>query len=437
MERALQDFIHELFETTGIPAQVVRIPCADWDWLDHGLRRDILGVDGVGERLERRLEQYEAAVVYHVTDLFQCGYTCMRLPDAGNQYLLIGPLLFEQMDERRLDGLMKKLSLPDRLHQSLLNYYYSVKFIPYQGLYESFINVVAGHFFGKEQYRVVYNDADTLDEWYQFYQNYLRVPERPFLNIRYIEDRYRIENKMLMAVAAGNEALAQEQLAELQSLPLPQRVPNELRDWKDYTITLNTLLRKAAEQAHVHPIHIDSLSNNNVQRIELLTSLEQCTAFGRKMVRSYCRLVREYALKDRSLQVQRVITYVDTNLAADLSLKSLAGLLNINASYLSALFRREMGMPLTEYVNRRRIAHAQRLLLSTDLPIKSIALQSGVSDVYYFSRLFKRLVGMTPKAYREQRTTETFSEMADSVLQGPGTLERQDTPAAPMDVPTV
>lgn len=75
--------------------------------------------------------------------------------------------------------------------------------------------------------------------------------------------------------------------------------------------------------------------------------------------------------------------------------------LECNASYLSSLFSKEMGVSLTDYVNLCRIHHAQRLLLGTNLPIKSIAEQCGFSDIHYFSRLFKKIVETTPKAYRE------------------------------------
>ncbi len=72
-----------------------------------------------------------------------------------------------------------------------------------------------------------------------------------------------------------------------------------------------------------------------------------------------------------------------------------------------------MGIPLTEYVNRSRIGHAQLLMLTSDLPIKAIALQCGISDMQYFSRMFKRITGVTPKVYQETATFETCRELVN------------------------
>lgn len=408
MEKVLKTFIWELLTTEGIPIHTVRLPCGDWSWIDLGLRRDILGMDDLSRRIPQLLRQYEDAVVYHTTDLFQCSYTAFRLPEEES-YLIIGPLLFEQVDDDRIDALMKKLELPERIRRPLQNHYSAVKFVPYQGAYENLVNLVAGHLFGQGQYQVRYDDAGSLDEWYRFYHGYLHIPDQPFENIQFIEERYKLENALLWAISAGNETQALAHLSSFQTVWLPRRMPSELRDQKDYIIALNSIMRKAVEQAGVHPIHIDSCSNQNVQRIEQMTQVDQRMSIARKMVHGYCRLVQIYRQGNHSRLVQKTVTLVAANLNADLSLKSLAEQMNINASYLSSLFRKEMGMPLTEYVNRSRIAHAQRLLLTTNLPTKSIALQCGISDAGYFSRLFKRLTGMTPKSYRRQGSMEVFA----------------------------
>ena len=93
----------------------------------------------------------------------------------------------------------------------------------------------------------------------------------------------------------------------------------------------------------------------------------------------------------------KVVAYLETDLSADLTLNTLAQHLGVNASYLSTLFTKEMGTSLTDYVNHYRIDHAKTLLANTDVPIKDIALRCGIGDVHYFTRLFKRISGMTQK----------------------------------------
>ena len=76
-------------------------------------------------------------------------------------------------------------------------------------------------------------------------------------------------------------------------------------------------------------------------------------------------------------------------------------MLNVNASYLSKLFKKETGITLTEYVAKKRIEQAAFLLTSTNLQIQTVAQNCGIYDVNYFTKLFKKHTGKTPKEYRE------------------------------------
>ena len=106
-------------------------------------------------------------------------------------------------------------------------------------------------------------------------------------------------------------------------------------------------------------------------------------------------------MQSYSLLVQQALLRIETDLTGDLSLKAHAEHLNVNASYLSTLFKKETGVTLTEYVNRSRIDHAIFLLNASDMQIQSIAQSCGIPDVNYFTKLFKRLIGKTPKEYRQ------------------------------------
>lgn len=99
-------------------------------------------------------------------------------------------------------------------------------------------------------------------------------------------------------------------------------------------------------------------------------------------------------------KTQTLIAY---DLTADLSLKNIAAQLNVSPTYLSALFRKECDITLTDYVNNKRMEHAIHLLNTTDKLINVISYECGIQDTNYFIKLFKRYTGLTPTKYREQQ----------------------------------
>lgn len=84
-----------------------------------------------------------------------------------------------------------------------------------------------------------------------------------------------------------------------------------------------------------------------------------------------------------------------------IDLTTIAGHLHVNPSYLSHLFKQEMGIGLTQYITRIRIEQAQHLLKETDWKIARIAQHVGLNDPRYFNAVFKRHTGITPTEYRE------------------------------------
>ena len=166
---------------------------------------------------------------------------------------------------------------------------------------------------------------------------------------------------------------------------------------------MNTLRRKAAQQGGVHPVYLDSASSGYAAKIEQQHALDTIPSLMAEMFRGYCRLVRKHSLKDYSPPVQKALTYIDADISGNLSLSSISQALNISSSYLSTLFRKETGQTLTEYISQRRVKHAMHLLETTKLQVQTIAQHCGIMDVQYFSKVFKRITGKTPKEYRESQ----------------------------------
>ena len=120
-----------------------------------------------------------------------------------------------------------------------------------------------------------------------------------------------------------------------------------------------------------------------------------------QIIATYCVMVRNLNRQAYSPIIQKIIAYIDTDLRTDLSLKTFAKYLNVNASYLSVQFRKETGKTLTEYIRDVRMDAAAYLLRNTRLQIQTVAQHCGMSDVNYFSKLFKKTHGITPKQFRD------------------------------------
>ena len=222
-----------------------------------------------------------------------------------------------------------------------------------------------------------------------------------------LEKRYAIENRYLKAVSQGLYLKAEQIIENLSSMSFEQRVADPLRNIQNYCIILNTPLRKAAENGFVHPLYIDRISSDFAKKIEALTSPEGGVKLQQEMTRKYCLLVRNHSMKGYSLLTQKAVIEIDSDLTADLSLNALAKFLNVNASYLSKLFKNDTGSTLTEYVNRKRIEHGIFLLNTTTLQIQTIAQHCGIPDINYFTKLFKKQVHKTPTEYRESIHKDT------------------------------
>jgi transcriptional regulator GlxA family with amidase domain len=102
-------------------------------------------------------------------------------------------------------------------------------------------------------------------------------------------------------------------------------------------------------------------------------------------------------------QIRKVTAHIEANLDMPMRSSELAAIARLSPCHFSRVFRSSFGCSPLEYVTRRRMEHAQGLMLSTDAPLAQIALDCGLADQAHFSRLFRRFVGETPRSWRRAR----------------------------------
>jgi len=99
-------------------------------------------------------------------------------------------------------------------------------------------------------------------------------------------------------------------------------------------------------------------------------------------------------------QINRVIAHIEANLAVTIQARDLASAVNLSTSHFFRGFKVSTGMTPFGYVSQRRVELALKLMRTTSDPLSQIAIQCGLCDQSHLCRLFRRLVGETPNAWR-------------------------------------
>jgi two-component system, response regulator YesN len=99
--------------------------------------------------------------------------------------------------------------------------------------------------------------------------------------------------------------------------------------------------------------------------------------------------------------ITKAKNYIDTHYSRDISLDDVSREVEISPYYFSKLFKEETGENFIEYVTNIRMEHAKKLLSSSELSMKEICGEIGYADPNYFSRIFKKNIGVTPTEFKE------------------------------------
>lgn len=387
----------KLAAAQNIPTRRVTPPFEGLDEFDYGLRRSLDPQFDWQEFGQLLLDNTPEQTLLFVEGTFELHFALFRIPDEENTVFLVGPWTFGQRSEKSRKWVKRHLGVAGE--SAVQEYYNGVKVLGANDFYST-IRVLVGMMFDEDELKV-----RQMKEFlpFQFLPDIRYFNEPKFqkdIPISMLEQRYESENRILEAVGRGDEEAAVEAMHQHSRFTYGGRFEGSLYQQKNRMIVFNTLLRKAIEPSKVHPYYIDAISSKYARIIEEADEVPEELMW--QMVRDYCAYVRRYSLKEYSPAVQKVMNYVNLNVAEPLTLKSLAAMCFISPSYLSALFKQETGTTLIDYINTQRVNRAAQLLEHSSHAIAAVAEEVGILDVNYFTKIFKKTLGVTPTRYRRE-----------------------------------
>ncbi len=151
----------------------------------------------------------------------------------------------------------------------------------------------------------------------------------------------------------------------------------------------------------------DSVRNLNILELKKANTFESQENFIFHVCR---RFFSEKSKKESySLITIKALKIIEKNFSDNISLSKIAECLDINKSYLSTTFKNDTGKNLSNYILEFRIERAKDLLVNSEMKIYEIAEEVGFSNVYYFSKVFKDIVGITCKEYRKMHVYKNIN----------------------------
>ena len=346
------------------------------------------------------LKQCETSTITNIITPLHTHHYVLCISKEDDEHLVVGPFVENPITDDLIYPIINNLYLNLDYASKLKLYYQSVPTIDASTVYEILFTI--NEYITKNQNPPSLNtiDLSILPKQDSSYDLFVKDLNRTSM-YKKLEERYAGEDRLLSYIEKGDIVLAQKEFAKISiSHSEIIRTKDSLRNTKNLLLVANTLFRRSAYIGGVHPIYLDELSGKWAIKIEQAVSLKDLDNLHLQMINSYCLLTKEHSLSKYSPIVKQALMFINLNISSNLTVKRVAQEVSLSPDYLTRLFKKELGVNIITYINRKRIHTSLELLKNTNLSIEEIGDLIGLSNTSYFYTIFKREIGVSPKQYR-------------------------------------
>lgn len=305
----------------------------------------------------------------------------------------IGPFRSEDISPDYFANLIKDLNMPVAVLSTLQNYYDGLPYVSLLSISNVTKQIVSTYFPEFENLTPIYVEFEEQSHKFQIDMQMVQD-----FSVEYAENFQIKLFHFFNALMKGNIKQAHDALYDFlrtSHLIASQSIP----ECKKNLNLLNIYCQVALLGTNIHPSHVMKLFQSIRTKIDGINSRDAIMNMPNDICHKYCLLVKNYAFPEYSKTVRAVINYINLHIEEELSLAILAERFQKNATSLSSAFSKEVGMNITNYIHQTRINEAIKYFNTTKMSISEVALAVGFQDFAYFSRLFHKQVGCSPRDY--------------------------------------
>lgn len=363
---------------------LTEIPCiAAWEYQKNTAVLSCLCAKDESHRLEQQnlhQQAFERASHQQEMSVYRCSCGCWfavalpkRAENAWMSSLIAGPFLMEPREDVQLPVLTRRKA--NALAETMRTLCQEL---------ESSSTMSA-------------RDSEIQEEMLQEMYLTVRKENKTFYSLKE-------ERKLQQLIRTGSKQEAQQQLNHLL-LDLYSVVGTDLVLLKQRIRELITLMSRAAADGGADAAAIFALCDRSARELEHLMDFDTVDAWLGAMLHTFFDMLFDFPDAPHQSIIQQASAYIKEHLAEKVSLEQVAKEVHLSKSYLCRILKEELGCTFTEYTNRLRVEKSKLYLRCEDMSLSEIACAVGFDDQSYFTRVFRRQVGVPPGKYRAGKSS--------------------------------
>lgn len=203
------------------------------------------------------------------------------------------------------------------------------------------------------------------------------------------------------------KAIAENNVPEARAL-LNEMIGNiffssnfDLKAIKTRCLELIVLISRSTIDAGADANLVLRSNSHYIDEIDQFASIEELSIWLIDILHRFINIAFDFSYARHSDMVYKTMEYIKSNYNKKLTLDEIANHVFLSRSYISSIFKKETGNSLISYINHVRVEKSKGFLLDRSISLADIAGLCGFDDQSYFSKVFKKVVGVSPKKYRD------------------------------------
>lgn len=214
-----------------------------------------------------------------------------------------------------------------------------------------------------------------------------------------------VEQTIENIIRKGDTAVLKEWISTAPAVRAGLMANEQLRQSRNTFVVTATIASRAAIRGGMNAEDALTLSDAFIQKCELLNSIERITNLQYRMILEFTEQVEKIRCTARESELAiQVTNYIKHHISEAITAEAIAKHLYLSRPYLSAKFKKETGLPLTDFILKEKTEEAKRLLCYSEKSFLNISNYLGFSSQSHFSKVFKKYSGYSPSEYRDKYT---------------------------------